>query len=109
VKNSSPSLKNKIYYCGHKRSQLTSIFTYLNPLRAHNLPHVCSDLAAPWLVACLSVRQRDFNPIQSMCGFLVETVALGQVFRRVLRFLLVNIINRCYILIHVPVTEAICA
>ena len=60
VKNSS-SLEHKIKYCGHKRSPLTSIFIYLNPLCAHNLPHVCSDLAAPWLVACLSLRQHDFN------------------------------------------------
>jgi len=44
-----------------------------------------------------------------MCGFLVETLALGQVFRRVLRFFLVNTINRCYTLIHVHVTDAICA
>ena len=33
----------------------------LNPLRSHNLPHVCSDLAAPRLVVCLSMRQHDFN------------------------------------------------
>lgn len=62
VKNSSLSLKHKIKYCGHKGLPLASIFIYLNPLRAHNLPHVFSDLAAPLLVARLSLWQHDFNP-----------------------------------------------
>jgi hypothetical protein len=62
VTNSSPSLKPRIKYCGRKRSPLTSIFIYLNPLCAHNLPHIYSDLAPTWPVTCLSLRQHDFNP-----------------------------------------------
>lgn len=62
LKNSSSSLTHKIKYCGHVRSPLTSVFIYLNPLRAHNLPHVCSNLAEPRLVARLSLWQHSFNP-----------------------------------------------
>jgi hypothetical protein len=64
VNNLFPSLKPKIKYCGHKRSTRKSTFIHLNPLPARILHHVrvCSDLALPWKVACLSQRQHDFSP-----------------------------------------------
>jgi hypothetical protein len=51
--------------------------------------------AVPWLrllVACLSARRPGFAPRSIHVGFVVGKVALGQIFLRVLRFSLVNII-----------------
>jgi len=103
------SLKHKIKYCGHKRSPLTSIFIHLNPLRARNLSHVCSDLAAPWLVACFSLRQHDCNPSSIYVCVSGRNSGTGTSFSPSTEVFPVNIVNRCYVLIHVSVTEAICA
>ena len=51
--------------------------------------------AVPWLrrlVAGLSPRKPGFDPVSVYVGFVVEKVALGQVFPRVLRFYPVNLI-----------------
>jgi hypothetical protein len=45
-----------------------------------------------WLVAGLSRRSHGFTPGSIHVGFVVDKVALGQVFLRVLRFSPVNII-----------------
>jgi hypothetical protein len=52
-------------------------------------------MAVPWLrrlVAGLSPRRTGFDPGSVHVGFVVDKVALGQVFLRVLRFSLVNFI-----------------
>jgi hypothetical protein len=57
--------------------------------------HVRNVLAVPWLrllVAGLSPRKPEFDPGSVRVGFLVDKVALGQVFSRVLRFSPVNFI-----------------
>jgi hypothetical protein len=51
--------------------------------------------AVPWLrrlVACLSPRRPEFDPGSVHVGFVVDKVALGPVFLRVLRFSPVNLI-----------------
>jgi hypothetical protein len=53
----------------------------------------CLHRAVPWLrllVAGLSPRRPGFNPGSVHVGFVVDKVAQGQVFPRVLRFSLVN-------------------
>jgi hypothetical protein len=52
-------------------------------------------LAVPWLrrlAAGLPPRRPGFDPVSIYVGFVVDKVALGQVFRRVLRFSPVNFI-----------------
>jgi hypothetical protein len=59
------------------------------------VPTKCTLLAVPWLrrlVAGLSPRRPVFDPGLVHVGFVVEKVALGQVFPRVLRFSPVNFI-----------------
>jgi hypothetical protein len=53
------------------------------------------ELAVPWLrrlVACLPPRRPGFDPGLVYVGFVVDKVALGQVFPRVLRFSPVNFV-----------------
>ena len=52
-------------------------------------------MAVPWLrrlLAGLPLQRPGFNPGLVHVGFVVEEMALGQVFPRVLRFSLVNFI-----------------
>jgi hypothetical protein len=61
-----------------------------------NLMYSKSVFGLPWLrrlVAGLSPRRRGFDPGSVQVGFLVDKVALGQVFPRVLRFSPVSFIS----------------
>jgi hypothetical protein len=63
--------------------------------RTLNTQHLRSALAVPWLrslIAGLSPRRPGFAPGSINVGFVVDKVALGQAFLRVLRFSPVNII-----------------
>jgi hypothetical protein len=57
-------------------------------------------MAIPWLrrlVAGLSPRRPEFDPVSVNVGFVVDQVALGQDFPRILRFSPVNFIPPCSI------------
>jgi hypothetical protein len=68
-----------------------------NPLQAllKQYFHLMENLAIQWLrqlVAGLSLQRAGFDPGSFHVGFVVDKVALGQVFLRVLQFSLVNFI-----------------
>ena len=68
--------------------QLPFELAVYNACTHYNLPnpHISSVPCLRWLVAGLSLRRRGFNPGSVQGGFVMDKVALGQIFPRLLRF-----------------------